>query len=665
MEETCGAASPVTSRRFVRILRSPFQLVSLIALIALLGSLIPAVGGSAAGPALFPDLRTPPPSQLYIERGSDGIYRLRFSNTVANYGGRLEIAVDGNRNIYQNVYDQQVGGTRVWSQRVGTDLIFHPTHNHFHFQDFARYDLMTKDKQGVYRRAPQSGSKTSFCIFDFQRINAPGPSQPQYATCGATVQGLSGGWSDTYYAELPEQWVELGRTMLADGDYAIRSIADPYDRLRESDETNNMGITYFSIQNGRLVTNQQPVSCVSNPDTGPVGITVTLSCQGFNANEQVTIHWGGPNTAPHRTVTATSSGSASGTIVIPEGDIGNHYILAKGASSGKQSGALFNTRPSVVLSPVSGAPGTSAGFNLYGFSDGESVRISYEVSPGKWNVVATVPVNSKGSGSGSFAVPASRFGAHTVAALGLLSNVTVTSTFSVTPSVQAIPNSAASGSQVGISLRGFGGPEQVRLTIQSTGQTLGVVTTSNTGSTTAGVTLVTIPATLSAGSYTIVATGLTTGGSATNQLNVTVANASLAEEPTETPTEEAPATPGAVETEPANSTPVADAGEDQTVEDVDGDGFEEVELNGSLSVDPDGDALTARWTTGEGDDEEELADEIVKKVILPVGTHVIKLTVTDGSGATDDDEVTITIKPAGSIEPAEEQIDLADEDLGS
>jgi hypothetical protein len=178
-------------------------------LVAVVFSSFP-IGGPAAGPPLYPDLQTLAPGGLYIERGSDGRFRLRFDNTVGNYGGRLELTVDGARNIYQNVYDQYSGGSRALQQRVSSDLIYHPEHNHFHFKDFARYELLKQDRAGVYRPTSRRGSKTSFCILDYERMTTSGPAYAQYTTCGATIQGLSAGWGDTYYAGLPEQWIDLG-----------------------------------------------------------------------------------------------------------------------------------------------------------------------------------------------------------------------------------------------------------------------------------------------------------------------------------------------------------------------------------------------------------------------------------------------------------------------
>jgi hypothetical protein len=173
--------------------------VALLILLTLVVPLLP-FRGAAVGAPLYPDLRTSPPAGLYFERGSDGRYRLRFDNTVGNYGGRLEIAVDGDRDIYQNVYDRITGGNRAVRTKVSSDLIFHPEHNHFHFANFARYELLERDDAGLYRVA-RRGSKTTFCILDYVRLTSSGPSAPQYSTPpaapGSRVSPPAGGTPTT------------------------------------------------------------------------------------------------------------------------------------------------------------------------------------------------------------------------------------------------------------------------------------------------------------------------------------------------------------------------------------------------------------------------------------------------------------------------------------
>lgn len=84
----------------------------------------------------------------------------------------------------------------------------------------------------------------------------------------------------------------------------------------------------------------------------------------------------------------------------------------------------------------------------------------------------------------------------------------------------------------------------------------------------------------------------------------------------------------------ANQPPIADAGEDQTVTCPACD----VELDGSGSSDPDGDSLTYTWTGDFG-----TVAGVNPTVELPLGEHTITLTVDDGEGETDSDEVVITV----------------------
>ena len=89
---------------------------------------------------------------------------------------------------------------------------------------------------------------------------------------------------------------------------------------------------------------------------------------------------------------------------------------------------------------------------------------------------------------------------------------------------------------------------------------------------------------------------------------------------------------------PANSPPVADAGPDQVVE-CSGPAGATVRLDGTASHDPDGDPLTYVWTGAFGQ-----ATGAQPVVVLPLGTGVVTLVVSDGQASSSPASVTITVR---------------------
>jgi hypothetical protein len=95
---------------------------------------------------------------------------------------------------------------------------------------------------------------------------------------------------------------------------------------------------------------------------------------------------------------------------------------------------------------------------------------------------------------------------------------------------------------------------------------------------------------------------------------------------------------------PANVLPVANAGPDQTITAP----SNSVQLDGSASYDPDGTINGFNWSMISGPssatiDNSNVADPTVNGLIP--GVYVFKLTITDNAGATNADEVNITVNP--------------------
>ncbi len=217
--------------------------------------------------ALYPDLEALLPDKLEFFRLGDGTYVLRFTSTVWNSGeGPLELEAPTSPQtgksgqLYQNLYDAAVGGTRVSRRKVAGRISYHATHNHFHFNDFASYQLLRRDGAGAYVPIGE-GTKTSFCIID--SVLVTGPYAARYDRCERVRQGLTPGRGDTYAFNLPEQWVEVGPEPLVDGRYALQVTADARHLLAEGGgerEQNNAATGYFTVTNGAIgpVSNVPP-----------------------------------------------------------------------------------------------------------------------------------------------------------------------------------------------------------------------------------------------------------------------------------------------------------------------------------------------------------------------------------------------------------------------
>jgi Lysyl oxidase len=219
---------------------------------------------------LLPDLVTRTPGKVYLQITPRGKHLVRFSNEVVNIGiGPLELRPrvgDCNRNgdpaddraSWQRIYRDANGDGRFtrgvdarFRTRSAGCTRYHPAHKHWHFDALAEYAL-----RPVFSAGPllAGGKKTSSCVLDtrLRLPKAPGsPSRKYYGGCRRdTVGGISIGWGDLYGARVTGQ--ELDVTSLADGAYCLASRADPENRLKESNERNNVRATRIELSNQRV-----------------------------------------------------------------------------------------------------------------------------------------------------------------------------------------------------------------------------------------------------------------------------------------------------------------------------------------------------------------------------------------------------------------------------
>ena len=99
-----------------------------------------------------------------------------------------------------------------------------------------------------------------------------------------------------------------------------------------------------------------------------------------------------------------------------------------------------------------------------------------------------------------------------------------------------------------------------------------------------------------------------------------------------------------------NEKPIAEAGPNQTVT-ISGNNASII-LDGSGSIDNDGTIESYVWTIG----STQIATGISPSVSFAVGTHTVTLTVTDNEGASDNDEVVITINDGNVTGPVSDGV---------
>ncbi|MBU2664690.1 hypothetical protein KOI35_14400 [Actinoplanes bogorensis] len=205
-----------------------------------------------AGPGPRPDLRSLPAWGISLSKEPKNKWYVNFGATVWN-AGNSPLLVDGFRrsgqglmDAYQYFFDadgNQVGavpaGTMEWDARAG--------HNHWHFTDFAQYNLLKADQKQVAR-----SGKEAFCLANTDAVDYTiplakwRPNNTDLSTsCGMQTsvgvrEVLDIGNGDTYTQDRPGQSFDI--TGLPNGTYYIQVKANPAGKLSEVSAANNTSL---------------------------------------------------------------------------------------------------------------------------------------------------------------------------------------------------------------------------------------------------------------------------------------------------------------------------------------------------------------------------------------------------------------------------------------
>ena len=255
-----------------------------------------SVFGSAKASAqpleLRPNIQALPAFDISLETDFLGRPTLRFGTTTWNSGdGPLELVAgetgqDRNGKLWQKVYQVVYLDDGTSYRHLAGKFVWHPSHNHFHVEDYAYYTLQSVKSNG---KSKFTSSKTSFCLSDTDLVDGslPGaPKQPFYSGCGDLVQGISVGWGDEYGASIPGQ--EFDVTDLPDGDYRLIIDADPKDRLLETNDGDNTSCVLLRISVSAMtleVLNADSCDTTSSPPTGDLTVTGITPNQGMKGTQ--------------------------------------------------------------------------------------------------------------------------------------------------------------------------------------------------------------------------------------------------------------------------------------------------------------------------------------------------------------------------------------------
>jgi hypothetical protein len=216
-----------------------------------------------------PDACVLQPSDLCV--GGPGARKLlRFAVLSTNVGD--EDLVMG----APNADDQLPNGDPTW--------VFSSCHNHWHFLDFARYELRPRGGTEVI----VTGQKRSFCIEDTKPTDAAGPNPQRRYCCRGTdacempgVQGMQVGWGDLYGSTLDCQWIDV--TDVPAGDYDLAVTINPDGVLCgtgdvcESNPANNFAVVPVTLEGPSVAAPEPRVKVKRGKKTRHAGRPTTLA----------------------------------------------------------------------------------------------------------------------------------------------------------------------------------------------------------------------------------------------------------------------------------------------------------------------------------------------------------------------------------------------------
>ncbi len=234
--------------------------------------------------------------------------------------------------LKQRVYHKD-GSAMTYTDRWAGAMTYHPTHNHYHVDDWVAFTLRTPTPNPNPLTWPiiGDGAKIGFCLMDYGRCGSSTYSghcrddQSVYGqgtilgdndfanyghggmnySCSPVVQGISVGWTDVYGEHLDGMWIDIPPGT-CNGDYWIVGQVDPNNVFLEMDETNNWTAIPYTVTE-QVPNSTEPATIVADGST--------MQCEGaevvLTANSGNGYVWSTGDTTQSITVTETGDYSVN------------------------------------------------------------------------------------------------------------------------------------------------------------------------------------------------------------------------------------------------------------------------------------------------------------------------------------------------------------------
>lgn len=211
--------------------------------------------------------------------------------------------------LKQRVYHKN-GNSMTYKDRWAGAMTYHPTHNHYHVDDWVAFTLRTQTSDPNPLNWPilGDGAKIGFCLMDFGRCGSSTYSghcrddQSVYGqgtilgnsdfanyghggmsySCSPVVQGISVGWTDVYGEHLDGMWIDIPPGT-CNGDYWIVGEVDPNNVFLELREDNNWTAIPFTLTEQVPNGNEPAIISADGSTIQCEGAEVVLTANPGNA----------------------------------------------------------------------------------------------------------------------------------------------------------------------------------------------------------------------------------------------------------------------------------------------------------------------------------------------------------------------------------------------